>query len=154
MNQHDLYECACRFRKAIVAAKEDRRFNKDFRMRDFPNGCCDDASDLFAHYLFHEKDIESKYIRGAFYNGDPEYNCSHVWLEVAGYIVDLTGSQSQFRNDPVFLKYCRDTYVGVMDSFHELFEIDRVECRRGIENLGVDSWNRMYNLYDTIMEYM
>lgn len=152
MTKKQLEVIAIRFRQAIVDAKRDEAFDHMDRMSKFPNGCCDDAADLFAHYLFHKFGIVSNRISGSYYDGNPVNNCSHSWLEIDGIVIDLTGSQ--FKYDPVFLNYDYDVYVGRMDKFHRLFEIEYKQPSRGIEDLGESCWDRMYCIYETVIQYL
>ncbi len=154
MMRIELYDIASTFRQAIVKTKKHGAFNYMDRMNCFPDGCCDDTANLFAHYLYHEHGILSVRIDASYHDGNPERNTGHSWQEVDGMVVDLTGSQTQFRNDPIFLNYSHDVYVGPMDDFHRLFEENRREYMRGIEDLGNSSWYRMYGLYTTIMKNM
>lgn len=154
MTKAQLTNLATRFRQAIVTAKKERAFLRNDRMSEFPRGCCDDTADLFSHYLYHEYGTVSIRIDGSYHDGNPENSCGHSWQEVDGLIVDLTGSQGQFKYDPLFLNYDKDVYVGSTDDFHALFRVERGEPCRGIEDLSSDCWNRMYGLYETIMRYL
>ena len=151
MTKEQLMDIATQFRQAIVTAKEDGAFDYKDRMSRFPRGCCDDTADLFAHYLYHKYRIISTRVDGSHYDGNPGNNCSHSWQEIDGLVIDLTGSQ--FKCDPVFLSYDKDVYVGPMDAFHRLFEVERQEPSRGIEDLG-GCWDRMRGLYETIIRYL
>ena len=54
---------------------------------------------------------------------DDEGVQSHAWLELSdGVIVDITGDQ--FKYDKVFLNYNVPVYVGKMDAFHALFDVE------------------------------
>lgn len=121
-------------------------------MSGFPRGCCDDTADLFAHYLYQKYGIVSLRVDGSYHDGDPEHNCGHSWQEVEGLIIDLTGDQ--FKYDPVFLNYDQEVYIGSLDKFHALFEVEYREPSYGIESLGSDCWNRMRRLYNIIVEYI
>jgi len=152
MTKYQLRQEAASFRDAIVRAKRDRAFGRRDRMNEFPRGCCDDIADLFTHYLYHKYGVDSIRVDGDYYDGNFDNNCSHSWQEVGKSIVDITGDQ--FKYDPVFLNYDKSVYVGPMDDFHSLFDIKRAEYSCGIENLNIDSWDRMYELYNTILSYM
>lgn len=152
MTTTQLVNIATQFRQAIVTAKEDHAFKINDRMNCFPRGCCDDTADLFAHYLYEKYGILSFRVDGSYHDGNPEHNCGHSWQEIDDLLIDLTGSQ--YCNDPVFLNYNRDVYVGPTDKFHELFEIERKMYSRGIEDLADSCWDRMYDLYKTITHYI
>lgn len=67
-------------------------------------------------------------------------------------LVDLTGDQ--FNNDPSVLIKAEAVYVGKMDDFHRQFKIRRKEHSCGIECLGDGCWDRMYSLYNGILEHL
>ena len=101
MTKACLLSIATQFRQAIVAAKEDKAFAFNDRMSGFPGGCCDDAADLFAHYLYHKYRIVSIRIDGAHHDGNPENNCGHSWQEIEGLIVDLKARSITERIKPL-----------------------------------------------------
>lgn len=152
LSKEELYNQAVAFRQAIMAAKEDGKFSFKDRMISFPKGCCDDTVDLFAHYLYLYFGIISERIDGTYYDLDPWNNCSHSWLEINGWVVDLTGDQ--FKNDSTFLRYDKEVYVGEIDAFHSLFEEYRRVEFCGIEDLSENCWERMYSLYNIILKYL
>lgn len=145
MKKEKLTDIAIKFHQAIVTAKKNRAFHYYDRMSRFPFGCCDDVADLFAHYLYHEYGIISLRVDGSYYDENSANNCSHSWQEIGDLIIDLTGSQ--FINDPVLLNYSKEVYVGSIDEFHMLFEIDNRKPSRGIEDLNERCWGRMNGLY-------
>ena len=153
MNNIQIFNLASRFRSAIMDAKNDEAFPSNCRMSNFPIGCCDDTADLFAHFLYHEHGTISIRVDASYHDGNPENNSSHSWQEIAGTVIDLTGSQPQFRYNPSFLNYDRDIYVGPMDDFHSMFKINREFRSCGIESLGQACHERMYRLYGIIMSH-
>lgn len=154
MTKEQFREIAIKFRQAIIAAKDDGAFESNDRMSLFPRGCCDDTADLFSHYLYREYHIISERIDGTHYDENPENISSHSWQEVNGLVVDLTGSQPQFKYNSTYLNYNVDVYVGPKDKFHKLFEERRREPCKGIEDLGTGCQNRMYHLYTIIKLYI
>ena len=152
MTLYELTDIATRFRRAIVTARENGAFSYKDRMIHFPRGCCDDTADLFAHHLYHKYGALSSIIDASYHDGDPNNNCGHSWQEINGIIIDLTGSQ--FKYNPVFLKYDKEVYVGSLDAFHKLFEVFSVKQSKGIEDLSCDCWERMFNLYETIISFI
>ena len=132
--------------ESFVSAIEEAKYNFSFkdRMSRYPKGCCDDATDLFAHFLSEKYGIITTRIDGAYYADDPEDNDWHTWLEVDGYVVDLTAYQ--------YMEY-DNIYVGEYDSFHKRYEIQKQKYR-GFYDLGQDCWERMQGLYDQIVEKM
>lgn len=59
--------------------------------RDFPDGCCADASAVLAAHL-SARGIGQEILDVCGERHVPEY-CSHAWLEVDGQIVDITADQ-------------------------------------------------------------
>ena len=55
---------------------------------NFPSGTCGDISDILANYLRSRGIEEIEYVCGTFPDGK-----NHAWLEVCGYIVDITADQ-------------------------------------------------------------
>jgi hypothetical protein len=113
---------ATQFREAINVAKDDRMFLREAVFREFPCGCCGIASELLAQFLL-EGGIHTYYVCGNYREGGFDNFQSHAWLVTENdIIIDITGDQ--FRYEPVFLNYNKSVYVGPMDDFHNLFEID------------------------------
>lgn len=61
------------------------------RFASFPSGTCGDVANLVARLLHEEFHLESEYICGWFNPG--ESSATHAWVEVDGYIIDLTHDQ-------------------------------------------------------------
>lgn len=156
MTRKELLHEATGFRRAIEKAKDGGEFVphrfKPERMNNFPYDCCDDTADLFTHYLYHEFGIDSIRINASYYDKRLKCDCYHDWQETEGWIVDLTGDQ--FENDPSVLIKAEPIYVGKMNDFHRQFKIKRQEHSCGIECLGDGCWERMYGLYDVIIQHM
>jgi hypothetical protein len=148
----EIFRLAAQFREAIEMAKNEHKFIRDMCFGRFPRGCCGDASVLLAHYLL-KRGIQTTYICGNYY--DDEVVQSHAWLELSdGVIVDITGDQ--FKYDKVFLNYNVPVYVGKMDAFHALFDVEARDVRKSvsIEKLGDICYPRLIRLYDTIIGYV
>jgi hypothetical protein len=93
-----LYQLAERFREALLACPKDTLppyLRK--KLERFPAECCDFASMLLAHFL---RDQGLRGIERVFGNHDNE---THVWLEVDGFIVDITPSQFRSVDEPVIV---------------------------------------------------
>ena len=79
---------ACEYRKAIEDAKADGCFISDTPMKDFPRGCCGDASDLIGEYLLRNGIDDLYYVCGMHYpnTGDDEADFqgkqSHAWIAI------------------------------------------------------------------------
>lgn len=126
------------FRNAIDQAKWNIPTN--YRMHGFPRGCCDDATDLFAHYLNQKYGILTTRVDGAYYPDSIENRDRHTWLEVNSLIVDLTADQ--------YPNYQR-IYIGPYDDFHNRYEMKR-QTYRGFTDPGSSCWGWMQEIYDLI----
>lgn len=97
---------------------------------------------MLAQFLL-ENGIRTYYVCGEYRDGSFENFRSHAWLLANNQIIiDITGDQ--FRYNPLFLNYDKSVYVGAMDNFHRLFE---VEDRDVYENLGLDVLGGMCQQY-------
>jgi len=84
----------------------------------------------------------------------------NFWAEEIDYskalsghvIMDITGDQ--FKEDEEFLNYDRQVYVGEMDAFHQLFEIDGISECEGLNGINKFNIDRMQKLYSTIVRYV
>ena len=137
----DIHTEAELFRKATDEAKWN--IPTKYRMHGFPRGCCDDATDLFAHYLNQKYGIQTTRVDGEYYTDHIEERDWHTWLEVDGLIVDLTADQ--------YPEYYKRIYVGSYDDFHNRYEMKR-QTYRGFLDLGPDCWSWMQEIYDLIHE--
>ncbi len=75
MTDQKIRQLAKYYRAAIEAARDDGRFSTDISFKNFPHGCCGDASYLLAEYL-RENEIETIWYstrRGEW---------THAWLVV------------------------------------------------------------------------
>lgn len=152
------------FRNAIDEAKGAGEFSCDTTFSRFPHGCCGDASDLLAQYLVDNR-IQTWYVSGTHYpqEGTEEQRWegiqSHAWLTTKDpriteryQVIDISGDQ--FRNDPEYGHYDASTYVGPMDAFHRLFEVENRDVyeNRGIDTLGGTAIDRLWRLYRIITQ--
>lgn len=142
MKYEKLFDEAHRYRRAIEEARYV--FPNGDRMRRFPRGCCDDATDLFAQYLYDEHKLTTTRIDGGFYPDDSEDRDWHTWLMVDDVVVDLTADQ--------YRQY-RDIYIGKYDEFHQRYEVEET-VYRGYRDLASSCWHRMDTLYNEIRKYL
>lgn len=136
MNQDELLLKAAHFQAAIEAARDAGEFipQKSYLrepMDNFPSDCCDDAVDLFAHFLYHTFGIESLKVTGSYYSKRFKCTCYHTWQVFEDCVVDLT--DDQFENDTDIEIKTIPVYVGSMNAFHKQFENPRIEYSCGIE---------------------
>ena len=75
MTDEKIYELACAFKNAMLAAQDDGIFNKDDVFCRFPTGCCGDTCELLATFLKGYK-VETIYVWG------DDRDQSHAWLVV------------------------------------------------------------------------
>lgn len=149
-NEEAIERLAISFRKAIDLAKNDGQFDSDFSFCNFPRACCGDTCCLLGQYLL-DNGIKTWYVCGM------KGRQSHAWLsmenptEKESLIIDITGDQ--FSQDPVYLHYRKTIYVGEVDDFHRLFEINDIRPSVKIEELGGIVDKRLRNLYQKIMLY-
>lgn len=61
-------------------------------------------------------------------------------------IIDITGSQSQFRLDSKYFNYNIPIYIGEMDDFHNLFDINSINEFRNDDKLD--------NIYRIVQQYL
>lgn len=144
------------FRDAILKVNENGGFSADSfhqdKMDRFPNDCCDDVSDLFSQYLFEKYEICCYKVRGSYDDERLNIPCYHVWLEIEGLIIDLTGDQ--FLNDSALKVKCSDVYVDEEGAFHRQFKDKENEISCGIENYSGICRERMNRIYKLIIKYM
>lgn len=157
MTDLEIKEYAIRFRTAIEAARDAGEFDHQKRnqyepMVKFPHDCCDDTVVLFIHYLYHEFGEDSMEVIGSYFSEQLGCTCKHYWQMFEGWVVDLTGDQ--FENDSDIKIKSIPVYVGPRGDFHNQFDIVQSKRSRGIECLGIDSHERMYKLYASIMKHM
>ena len=75
----------------------------------FPKGACGNASSFLGYWLGLEN---LEYV-----SGERDGGISHAWLEINGYIIDITGDQFDAEYLPV--------YVSKDRTFHDSFEDQR-----------------------------
>lgn len=149
--QHNkILKYALQFRAAIDNALEANEVNSR-AFRNFPIGCCDDASDLLAQYLL-ELGIRTNNVCGTFYSDSGEQQ-SHAWLCLDdNTYLDITGDQFKFHKEP--LCFSTPVYLGPPTPFHDLFHIERVSPENGIDSFGEPAKSNLKQLYRTICLYL
>lgn len=150
----DLKRLVKQFRDAIDVAWDAGEFDNDNPFYNFPQGCCGDACDLLAQFLL-ENGIRTHYVCGTFYEGTFENHQSHAWLLAENQLVlDITGDQ--FRDNSLLLNYDKPVYVGNVDDFHRLFEVEDRDVHEnyGLDDLGDVCQPRLTALYKKIVKYI
>lgn len=162
----EIYYLAEKFRKAIEQLKAKGGLKNDISMKCFPKGACGDTAEMLGEYLLDKfgNQIEIYYVCGTHYpnTGDEEKDFqgrqSHAWISI-GYpfesdslIVDITGDQ--FRDDCEYDYYNHSVYVGELDEFHSLFEVEDCDVRyfNGINDYATWIQASLYGIYNRIIE--
>ncbi len=142
MRNQDIFNIAVAFRAAILEAKYNREFDRRDRMSNFPGGCCDDACDLLAYYLYTVYDINTKQGNGVYRDNNPNNTTNHAWLVMDdGMVIDITINQFEF-----FSKYDEGVYVGKENSFYK-----HLEDKRIYDNCDIIQNPRLWRDYQTVM---
>ena len=163
---NDLEVLVKRFREAIEKAMKVGSFKTDSSFYRFPRGCCGSASDLLGEYL-KSYGIQTWYVNGTHYPkcDDPEETWtkmqSHAWLTTKDprvfddyVVIDITGDQ--FCNDEEYGCFNQKVYVGPMNDFHRLFEVEDRDVHPSltIQSLGNIATPILCDLYQKILEQM
>ena len=121
------------FREAIDDL--DRVF-LPFEMKNFPHGCCGDASMLLGTYL------EDHGIKSLIYVCGMRGERSHAWLESDGLIIDITADQ---------FAECNESVIVVKDSeWHRTFDRD-LESEASFKRYDKGTVNRLLGVYEEII---
>lgn len=121
---YNLRRIAQSFRDAIDEAKTNREpyifFSK------FPTGQCGYTTELLAKYLSTKGYTHMLYETGSYHWEDFEQNPDHepnqhTWLIVEGLVVDITGDQYKYYDEPI--KNDVPVYVGPKTPYYELFDV-------------------------------
>lgn len=140
-----LYCLIREFRDAIIVACSNREFDPKDRMSRFPNGCCDDACDLLAFYLYHAHSIQVVQFNGAYYDDiEPENNTNHNWLKFGDCIIDITYSQFYFKTNSQ-----DEIYYGKENKFYK--SLDRIHS---VTNYDIRSDSRLWKDYQIIVSHL
>ena len=121
---YKLRRIAQSFRDAIDAAKANSEHYIFFDK--FPTGQCGHTAELLAKHLSSKGYSKMTYETGVYYWDDFDCNPDHepqqhTWLVVEGLIIDITGDQFKYYDEPV--KNDIPVYVGPKTPFFELFEV-------------------------------
>ena len=147
----NLEELVYNFRGAIEAAKENGEVGTFFRK--FPTGQCGHTSDMLAQYLIDNGFESIVYVNGTYYGDEWDNQWSHTWLVVNEQIIDITGDQFKYHQEP--LKNNVPVYIGPANKFYDLFEIHPSGKHK---HFGLnDQWTNYFDLrqwYETIMRYL
>lgn len=98
-----------------------------------PSGACGNSSDMLALYMSKKGVKEIEYVSGR------RKQRSHGWLEINGYIVDITSDQ--------FADGLGAVYVGESNKFHQSFN-EQSRSTPSISNCLFGSYNKFEQLMD------
>lgn len=139
------------FRKAIEMAKANHEPGDFFR--DFPLGQCGNTSDILAQYLIDNKFGPVTYVNGTYYGDNWDCEKSHAWLVVEGLVIDITGDQFKYEEEP--LRCDLPVYIGPMTEYYQIFEIDPggMNEHSGLKKQWIN-YHELKDWYETILRYL
>ncbi len=139
------------FRRAIEVAQANKEPGEFFRK--FPVGQCGNTSDMLAQYFLDNGIGPITYVNGTYYGNDFEKMQCHTWLVVYGLVIDITGDQFKYYEEP--LKNDVPVYVGEMIKYYQIFEIGPggKHSHFGL-NVQWMNYHELRQWYETILRYM
>jgi hypothetical protein len=118
MEADQLKDIANRFRTAILLhPKSTYPWNSSMGISQFPSGCCGDASQTLATYIFEQTGIVCSYAHGKNGGINSEIG-SHAWLETDHLVIDITADQFKMRGYEL-----EAVYVGPRTDWYNSFKI-------------------------------
>ena len=149
--ESNLFKLASTFRNAIDKAYAAKEFDNVPPFDRFPYGCCGLISHLLAEFL-QNIDIKTFYVSGCRYFQNPWHFQSHAWLKTENDImIDITGDQ--FKNNNDFDYYSVPVYVGQINHFLSLFDIEDITVSTGLDVFSVNK-ALYYSVYKKIIKYL
>lgn len=146
-----IQQLAEQFRNAIEYAKENYEKDDLHFFQRFPSGCCGDASDLLAQFLF-DNGIKTFQVQGDYCEPDGQLQ-SHAWLSTEdSIIIDITGDQ--FKYNKIYNFFDIPVYVGYESNFHKMFEDRDFFQNAQLSNIDGIAQYRLNNLYHKILKYL
>ena len=110
-----------------------------FEMKNFPHGCCGDASMLLGAYL------EDHGIKSLIYVCGMRSGRSHAWLESDSLIIDITADQ---------FEECNESVIVAKDSeWHRTFDRD-LESEASFKRYDKGTVNRLSWAYEEILKHI
>ena len=122
--------------RVTIEKMDIEEFPNSSYFKDFPRGCCGDASNLLAKYL-KENGFKTEYVCGM------RGKQSHAWLEYMDLIIDITADQFPEIKDKVIVTKDR-TWYSQFDS----------QSRHEGDFDGLESYNkrRLTSIYNNIIK--
>ena len=149
MIESELYYLVKSYRDAIEQAHKKNRFCK-WPFNQFPEACCGQASDILARFL-GEQGIYTKVVSGS------DSNTTHAWLVLDDSILqkniqraeEATDYEEVNKMNRILEGYGYNNipiYIGEMDDFHNLFDINSINEFRNDDKLD--------NIYRIVQQYL
>ncbi len=152
MGKHmNLQKLVYNFRDAIETAIENGESGIFFEK--FPTGQCGHTSDMLAQYLIDNGFESIVYVNGTYYGDEWDDRWSHTWLVVNEQIIDITGDQFKYHQEP--LRNTIPVYIGPSNKFYDLFEITPGGMHK---HLGLDcrwsNYDELKQWYEIIKKHL
>lgn len=144
MSQRELGVVVAEFRLALKQLVEEGYWFGISITKEFPHASCDDSSLLLAAYLSEQGYAGALRVHGQHGGKKRELN-SHVWLDLNGTLIDITGSQFEDYDQPEILIAQSDPFLATFKPERER----RIADFRATENLPK---YHFYQAYDAICE--
>lgn len=142
MSQRELGVVVAEFRSALKQLVEEGYWFGISITKEFPHASCDDSSLLLAAYLSEQGYEGALRVHGQ-HGGKKRELDSHVWLELNGTLIDITGSQFEDYDQPEILIAQSDPFIATFKPERER----RIADFRETDNLPK---YHFYQAYDAI----
>ncbi|MGE1612346.1 hypothetical protein [Pseudomonas monteilii] len=144
MSQRELGVVVAEFRLALKQLVEEGYWFGISITKEFPHASCDDSSLLLAAYLSEQGYAGALRVHGQ-HGGKKRELDSHVWLDLNGTLIDITGSQFEDYDQPEILIAQSDPFLATFKPERER----RIADFRETEHLPK---YHFYQAYDAICE--
>ncbi|TDJ77299.1 hypothetical protein E2H86_08945 [Pseudomonas putida] len=144
MSQRELGVVVAEFRSALKQLVEEGHWFGVSISKNFPHASCDDSSLMLAAYLSEQGYPGALRVHGR--NGGRKGELgSHVWLDLNGTIIDITGSQFDDYDQP-------EIVIAQNDPFLATFKPDRERRVADFRETEFLPKYYFYEAYDAICE--
>lgn len=147
----NLQKLVYNFRDAIETAIENGESGTFFRK--FPTGQCGHTSDMLTQYLIDNGFESIVYVNGTYYGDKWDDRWSHTWLVVNDQIIDITGDQFRYHQEP--LRNTIPVYIGPSNKFYDLFEITPGGIHKHLVlDCRWSNYDELKQWYEVILRYL
>jgi hypothetical protein len=87
----EIEAAATQFRSALDGI--DRALWEHIHINNFPRGACGHCAELLARYLHDRFGVIPDYVSHNLDRGDGALEDGHAWLELNGFLIDISGDQ-------------------------------------------------------------